>query len=99
MAAKTVNGRTQVNRFERGVLSTAQPESNSVVARSGEQKGFGSAPAAFLVRVDSLSAWTRPSTADAYTLATAFVEGQFDVDGDFILAIRWWQASTHQRLA
>lgn len=31
--------------------------------------------------------------ADAYRVATAFVHGQIDIDGDLLAAVRWWSAS------
>src|SRR5262249_24109168 len=69
---------------------SAAPDSFAVVARSGERRRFGSAPASFTVRVRDLSAWYALAGAGAYRIATAFVAGELDIDGDLLAAVRWW---------
>jgi len=77
---------------DRYFAQCAAPESYEVVAQSGERRHFGSGPAAFIVRVADLSSWTILATADAYRIATAFVEGKLDIEGDLLAAVRWWHA-------
>ena len=71
---------------------SAITESFEVVTPSGERRQFGSGPAAFIVRVPDLASWRKLTLGSAYRLATAFVAGDFDIDGDLIAAIRWWHA-------
>jgi cyclopropane-fatty-acyl-phospholipid synthase len=45
---------------------------------------------AFVIRVPNESAWERLQRVSAYRAATAFVRGEFDIEGDFMAALRWW---------
>jgi cyclopropane-fatty-acyl-phospholipid synthase len=45
-----------------------------------------------MVRVPDFSSWRVLGVADAYRVATAFVHGQIDIDGDLLAAVRWWSA-------
>ncbi len=67
------------------------PDSYAVVAQSGEHRSFGTDAAAFIIRVPALSSWDSIRTAGAYKLAKAFVEGEFEIEGDLLAALRWWQ--------
>ncbi|HVZ22581.1 MAG TPA: cyclopropane-fatty-acyl-phospholipid synthase family protein [Vicinamibacterales bacterium] len=46
---------------------------------------------AFAVRVRAREWWERVNRAGAYAVAAAFVNGDFEIDGDLLAAIRWWQ--------
>jgi cyclopropane-fatty-acyl-phospholipid synthase len=70
----------------------AVAESFEIITRSGERRQFGAGPAVFSVRVPDLAAWRTLTTASAYRLATAFVAGDLEIEGDLIAAIRWWHA-------
>jgi cyclopropane-fatty-acyl-phospholipid synthase len=70
----------------------AAPDSYEIVARSGERRQVGPGGAAFTVRVPDFSAWRALAIADAHRVATAFVHGEFDVEGDLLAAVRWWRA-------
>ena len=50
---------------------------------------IGSDAPAFVVHVEDEASWRRLSSGGAYRLATAFVEGAFDVSGDLVAAVRW----------
>jgi len=69
---------------------SAVTASFEIATRSGERRQFGSGPAGFIVRVPDLASWKTLTAAGPYRLATAFVAGDFDIDGDLIAAIRWW---------
>jgi cyclopropane-fatty-acyl-phospholipid synthase len=68
------------------------PASYAVVAASGRARAVGAPPEAFVLRVPSLEWWDRLSGRSAYAVASAFVAGDFQVDGDLVAAIRWWRA-------
>ena len=88
-AMKTEGASHRSSRDER-FWPCAPPESYAVVARSGEHRRFGTDAAAFIVRLPTLSSWESIKTAGAYTLAKAFVEGEFEIEGDLLAALRWW---------
>jgi cyclopropane-fatty-acyl-phospholipid synthase len=72
---------------------SAASDSFEVVAQSGERRRYGQAPATFIVRVRDLSSWYALANAGAYRIATAFVDGELDIDGDLLAAVRWWHAN------
>lgn len=51
---------------------------------------IGTRPAAFVVRVDRDEDWSRILHLDAYRAAMAFVNGEFDVEGDLVAAVDFW---------
>jgi cyclopropane-fatty-acyl-phospholipid synthase len=63
----------------------------AVETRAGEQETFGDGTPLFHVRVADWAAWTRLTSLDAYHAGLAFIQGEFDVDGDLVGAIRTWQ--------
>src|SRR5262245_14352928 len=79
------------NSFER-LVPHATPEAFSVVTSSREHYRFGSGPTAFVVHVPDFASWERIATASAYSVATAFVHGEFHIEGDLLAAIRWWHS-------
>jgi cyclopropane-fatty-acyl-phospholipid synthase len=70
----------------------AAPNSYEIVAESGERRQVGPGPAAFIVRVPDLSSWRALAVADPYRVATAFINGELDIDGNLLAAVRWWRA-------
>jgi len=72
------------------VVPHAVPESYDVVAQSGERRHCGPGPAVFTVRARDLSSWRILGGAGAYRIATAFVQGELDIEGDLLAAVRWW---------
>jgi cyclopropane-fatty-acyl-phospholipid synthase len=71
------------------------PDSYAIATRTGEARQIGSNPPAFTVRVDDLPTWSRLVAAGTYALATAFVDGRVEIEGDLLAAIRWWRAHRH----
>ncbi len=72
------------------------PDSYAILTRTGEERRFGAGPPAFTVRVDDWSTWTRLTSSGTYALATAFVEGRLEIEGDLMGAIRWWRVNGHE---
>ncbi len=70
----------------------AAPDSHAVIDGSGASRLVGRSAPAFTVRVSSYASWDRLLDSGAYAMASAFVAGRFDIDGDLIAAIRWWTA-------
>ena len=70
----------------------AEPSWN-VVFRDGTQLPFRAGIPLFTLHVGTRKALNRLLATDAYSAATAFVRGEFDVSGDLTAAIRWkgWQ--------
>jgi cyclopropane-fatty-acyl-phospholipid synthase len=64
-----------------------------VVTLAGERRQFGSGSPEFVVRVPDLATWSSLLSSSPYRLATAFVAGDFEIDGDLIGAIRWWHTN------
>jgi cyclopropane-fatty-acyl-phospholipid synthase len=81
---------SQTRPLEEYFLPQAASESYEVVAQSGEGRQFGPRPAVFTVRVRDLSSWRALAAAGAYRIATAFVRGDCDIEGDLLAAVRWW---------
>lgn len=66
------------------------PPSFAVQTDRGTLETFGRPDAAFVIRVPDRAAWERLQRSGAYRAATAFVRGDFDIDGDLVAALRWW---------
>ncbi len=64
----------------------------AVHTRTGKAWHVGPDAAAFVLRVPDVAYWHRLLKSDAYHLATAFIDGVFEIDGDVPAAIRWWRA-------
>jgi len=71
----------------------SMPPPYAIESSSGERRRFGSGPPAFILRVHHDGAWERLIARGAYATATAFVHGEFDIEGDMVAALRWWHAS------
>jgi cyclopropane-fatty-acyl-phospholipid synthase len=55
--------------------------------------GFDSRePSTFVIRVPDKAAWDRLMEGGTYQAARAFVDGEFDIEGDLVAALRWWYA-------
>lgn len=68
----------------------------SIEPQTGHRRHVGTGPEAFIVHVKDEATWERLSHGSAYGLATAFVNGDFDVEGDFVAAVRWAHAHLAQ---
>jgi cyclopropane-fatty-acyl-phospholipid synthase len=90
LATETAGQRTA--RRDGYLIPHEPPESYDVIAQSGERRHFGPGPAVFIVRVRDFSVWSTLALAGAYRIGTAFVEGELDIDGDLLAAVRWWHA-------
>src|SRR6476646_8376695 len=82
LATQTLSQRTV--RRNGYLIPHEAPESYDVIAQSGERRHFGPGPAVFIVRVRDLSVWSRLGVAGTYQIATAFVHGEFDIEGDLL---------------
>jgi cyclopropane-fatty-acyl-phospholipid synthase len=69
----------------------------AVQTRSGEWQTYGDGDPAFVVRVPDRSYWATLIQANPYSVAAAFVRGDFDVEGDLLEAIRWWETQRQTR--
>jgi len=69
------------------------------VFRDGTVRHSGDGPPAFTFRLPSESALEHVLATDVYSAATAFVRGEFDVEGDLAAAIRFkgWQPRSSLR--
>ena len=66
------------------------PPPFAVQTADGTRRTFGAALPAFVIRIRDAKAWEQLLESGAYRAATAFVRGDFDIDGDFVAALRWW---------
>src|SRR5574338_984588 len=66
------------------------PPAFGVQTRGGSPRMVVGGQPAFVIRVPDESAWERLQRVSAYRAATAFVRGEFDIEGDFMAALRWW---------
>jgi cyclopropane-fatty-acyl-phospholipid synthase len=55
----------------------------------GRRESFGAGTPAFVVHIKDQASWERLKHGSAYHLATAFVDGEFDVSGDLVAAVQW----------
>ena len=69
----------------------AASDSYLLTTQSGERRIFGDGPPAFSVRVPDLGFWEDLARRGTYAAAVAFIRARFDIEGDFLAAIRWWQ--------
>ena len=71
---------------------SAEPVWNAVFG-DGTERRCGDGPPRFTFRIPTQDALERLLATDAYSAATAFIRGEFDVDGDLAAAIRvkGWQ--------
>ena len=69
----------------------------SYEVRAGQDQtaAVGRGPAAFVIRVRSLEDWQRILRLDAYRAGMAFVNGEFDVEGDLVAAVDFWSRRPH----
>jgi cyclopropane-fatty-acyl-phospholipid synthase len=56
----------------------------------------GRGPAAFVIRARSDEDWQRLVHLDAYRAGMAFVNGEFDVEGDLVAAVDFWSRRPHR---
>jgi cyclopropane-fatty-acyl-phospholipid synthase len=68
------------------------PQAYDVVTPGGGRKHVGLGRTEFTVCVNDDETWARLLEEGTYRTATAFVRGEFDVEGDFLAAVRWWHA-------
>jgi cyclopropane-fatty-acyl-phospholipid synthase len=66
------------------------PSSFAVETRGGAPIAGDSVSPAFTLRVADRAAWDLLLKSSTYQAATAFVRGDFDIEGDFVAALRWW---------
>jgi cyclopropane-fatty-acyl-phospholipid synthase len=71
----------------------ATPASFAVETRTGARWTVGAGHPEFVIRTADLAGWRALLGSGPYDAAKAFVDGQFDVEGDLIAALRWWYAS------
>ncbi len=81
-------------RFSRSEDSTVQFDEAAlpfaVETHAGGRLTFGTGQPAFVIRVPDKAAWDQLQEASTYRAAAAFVRGDFEIDGDFLAALRWW---------
>jgi len=58
----------------------------------GRRESFGAGAPVFVVHIKDEASWQRLRRGGAYQLATAFVDGEFDVSGDLVAAVQWAHA-------
>jgi cyclopropane-fatty-acyl-phospholipid synthase len=66
------------------------PPSFAVTTRSGAHIAGDSGSPTFSIRVPDRAAWALLQKSSTYEAATAFVRGDFDIEGNIVAALRWW---------
>jgi cyclopropane-fatty-acyl-phospholipid synthase len=72
-----------------------QDVSFAVRFRDGSSKLYGARQPAFEVRVESPAHFKRLLASDAYTVAMAFVRGEFSIRGDLVAGVRFYRTKVH----
>ena len=71
----------------------ARTESISCRARfaDGSDRRMGSGPPQFVITIDSPAAWEALLRSSAFGAALRFMRGDYDISGDVVAAIRFWE--------